>query len=190
MWSIRAVVAVRLACAVVVVAGCQSPTSDETFGTPTPPYQGVPSSEISTPPREDQLYSEAEQIVRNMLAEMEKIERAGGADQLPPEFAQYLAGSLKRDFTIQYQQWKEAEYVLTGQAGTTEWIRKSNQTHAEGSLVSVAVCTDGRLAGLRQSGTPVSVGVAGINTYDFKYFDGKLKAFFGKGREVESCSAR
>lgn len=183
MWHRNAVVSVLALC-VLAITGCQSPASDETFGTPTPPDQGVATGDATS---EEALYAEAEQIYRAMRVEMLKLERAGGADELPPELAQYVTGYLEDTLTAQFRRWKKEQRVVYGRANSLEWVRPSDYTH-EGSEVTVAVCMDARNSQVSTAGTPVRVSMVAINYYYFKHFNGELKGFQAQFEQVESCT--
>lgn len=170
------------ALAVAVVAACQG-AAPSPSGSTTPTSSAVASAAGSA-----QLYAEAEQIYRAMRVEMEKLERAGGADELPPELSQYVTGYLEETLTGMYRYWKEEGLVLSGQSESIEWIRPYDRRR-DGSLVALAVCSDGTKAELSQGGTPSERGDVAINYYFFKHFDGVLKGFDVEYKRVESCSA-
>ncbi len=182
----QAVVAIALAASLVVASGCSSSPTESVSETPT----STPTPTVSTPPSQQQLYEEAVGIYRKMRVQTEKIERAGGADELPPELKQYVTGYMAQTLTSVYKAWKAEGLVLYGRGETIEWIREDHDGPHDGSLVTVAVCTDGRNAEVKRAGTPANVGRTVINYYYFKYFDGVLKGFYIEYEWVESCSGR
>lgn len=61
---------------------------------------------------------------------------AGGADELPPELAQYVTGYLEETLTGMYRRWKRENLVLYGRAESIEWIRPD----PEARIVTAGLC--------------------------------------------------
>ena len=179
----HAVSVLALAASLVVVSGCSSSTAKSVSEAPT----ANPTPIVSSSPSEQELHQQAVEIFKKVQAETETIERAGGADQLPASLNEYVTGYLAETLTTQYQQWKEQRLVLTGRGDAIEWT-KPYPTQREGSVVAIAVCSDGTQAEVSRAGTPVTEGSVAINCYFYKYFDGTLKAFTVAYREVGRCS--
>ncbi len=182
----QAVTAISLVAALFVVTGCSSSSAESVSEPPSASHTAAASNS----PGQEELYEQAVGIYRNMRVQMEEIERAGGADELPPELDQYVEGFLAETLTGTYRQWKRDQMVLYGRAETDVWVREDSDGQVEGSLVSVAVCSDGRQAQIKKAGVPMSSGVVGINYYAFKYFSGELKAFDVEYEVIDSCADR
>ncbi len=133
-----------------------------------------------------ELFAEAEAVYLRMQAEMDKLARQGGAEELPPELARHVTGKLAEMLRELYRYWYRSGEVLVGEPAHLVWIRPHEET-VDGSLVAIAVCTDGTGSGARSRDGTVKHGSAGINYVFFKDVDGALKGFTSKNDWVESC---
>lgn len=90
------IAAAALMAAVIPIAGCA-------LGSPGGGGTVTPATAILTPSptpslTQDQLDAEAERVFRLYFEEFVKLETAGGADQLPPAWSDYVTGEAYESF--------------------------------------------------------------------------------------------
>ncbi len=118
--------------------------------------------------------------------ESTKLEYAGGADQLPPAMLNFVAGQLATDLAAIFRSWREDGDVSVGPDPRLVWVRPNNE-QLEGSLVSMAACTDSSATRVKHADGSLTNGIVAVNYYYFKYFDGELKAFQSGHDLVDQC---
>ena len=166
----------------VVMPGCASLPDDRN---PTQ-LASTPTPSVSTPPSKDELYAQAKVVYEGINKLQLALQRAGGADELPPAFSEFVTGEVATDLTAIYRKWKADGTVSLGPEPRLMWIRPLDKT-LQGSVVALGVCTDGSDTRLRQADGSVSMGRPVINYYFFKFFDGRLKAFAADFKYVDQC---
>ncbi len=176
------VITLALAASLVVVSGCSSSTAKTVSEGPTT----SPTSAVSTPQSQAELSKEAKVVVAGIHSESTKLEYAGGADQLPPSFLKYVAGQLEIDLAAIFRSWREDGDVSVGPDPKLVWVRPNNETK-EGSVVSMAACTDSSATRVRHADGSLTNGTIAVNYYYLKYYDGRLKAFQSGHDLVDHC---
>ncbi len=178
----QAVTAISLVVALFVVTGCSSSTAKTASEGPT----ASPTSAVSTPPSQAELSNEAKVVVAGIHSESTKLEYAGGADQLPPTFLKYVTGKLELDLAAIFRSWREDGDVSVGPDPKLVWVRPNNETK-EGSVVSMAACTDSSATRVKHADGSLTNGIVAVNYYYLKYYDGRLKAFQSGHDLVDHC---
>ncbi len=178
----QAVVAFTLAALLVVASGCSPSPTESVSRTPKP----AATPTVSTPPTKDELLEQAQGVYRQIRAQTVRLQRAGGADSLPPELLHLVTGELESNLTAIFRHWKEAQIVSLGPDAEVVWIRPHDKVR-DGSLVALGVCTDASKTRVRHGDGSVTTGGPVVNYYYFKYFDGVLKGFASGSDDVEGC---
>lgn len=169
-----------------VLVGCQpgaeSPTTTPTSRTTVPTTASPPT----TPSQED-LLRQASEVHGAIFAEINRLEGAGGAKELPASLKRYVTGELEKNLvTLYVTHWPSEGKVRTGPAPTLQWVRPREVDKA-GALVATIGCVDAtksRFSTRRETSLP---GIIQTQIFRYAFFGGEMKAFSSDFERVTKC---
>lgn len=171
---------------VPVLAACQpapsTPTTTHhtTTSTPTMPSPSTPSQE--------ELFREASDVYRGIRIEIDNLEAAGGAKELPPSLKQLVTGELEKNLHAVYvESWPQRRKIRTGPAPTVRWIRNYEGNRMAGTLIATLGCVDATKSVFTVGRGSPGPGVIQTQTFYYALVDGKLKAFNSDFEVVDRC---
>ncbi len=171
-------------CAVPLLVACQ-PDPTTPSATSTSPNATVTTSPT---PSEEELFRQASDVYRRIRVEIDKLEAAGGAKELPPSLTQYVTGTLEANLAALYvDTWPRDQKRRTGEAPVVVWLRLWQQSAPSGNVVALHACVDASKAEIRYADGRVNKGIIQTQTFFFGWFGGQLKAFASKSEKVTTC---
>lgn len=175
----------RSLCAVLTVGalvGC----SPQPAASPTP---GPSSSPTPSPTASEQaLFAEAERVFKAQYAALLKYSARGGADSLPVEFNQWLAGTYRGEREQLLRTIKVTGYRYLGPAPVIE-VSPAPGVVFQDSEIAIASCVDGRKSRVKYGDGRTANGDVSVHTSFLKRFDGVLKIFENRIEKVQECPA-
>lgn len=187
-----------LAClAALGLASC-TPTTPTQTPRPEPTFQCTPEAGGTPMPctqqqhddmvAKDALYAEAEAVTREFYAELEKMYRAGGYAELPPELEAMTAGSARTSTLDLTRKVHGRASKSVGGEFKLVWIRRNVGAVKEASEVSVVACVDARSTRTVTPGKPETSGGVGTDALFFRHVEGVLKVWADGPSDMEGCS--
>ena len=159
-----------------------SPSASATSaGTPTP---------SASDPAQDPLYLEAVEVYKAYLVEILKLERAGGAEELPESLTSLIADDRYSELLADlYRKLLENGTRMAPQPQPVSTVAPNPGVSLEGSDVSILSCVDARaVPQLDTSGKQVGNGSLVFRTLYFKRStSGDLQVLGAVAEVVETC---
>lgn len=187
--------ALAAAALAAVLVGCQvssqAPTAGPTF-TCTPEAGGAEFEcsqfQHDQMVAKDKLYAEAEAVYRKFLAEDVRIMRAGGVKEPTPVLLETTTGAFLDDAMADYRQMASDGTSALGHDPKLVWLRREPGKSKAGSLVSIAVCVDGRDLEFVRAKQRIGEGRVAKDLNYFSRVDGSLKIIGADGEQVQECA--
>lgn len=179
--------------ALVTVVGC-APVQPTTVPTPsptcTPEAGGTPYPctryNYDQMLAKDKLYAEAEAVYRNLLAEDERIKRAGGAVQPTQVLLDNATGAYLDAAVKVYGNYRSHGTVAVGGKFRLAYLRRAPGISRAGSVVALDACVDASTVTLR-SKTEKNPGNVRVQRAYFSISGDAMKANYSEWRPTQSC---
>ena len=135
----------------------------------------------------DQLYADAEVVLRKRLAESERIYRAGGVTEATPVMLETTTGEALGAALGLYQSVHRDKTRAVGGEFRLGYVRRAPGLSKGGSVVALESCVDASSVEMRGPGSSSKGTITAQRTL-FSKVDGVLKASYTEWKSVESCS--
>lgn len=169
-----------------VLVACQ-PAPESPTASPTSPTSTVPTTASQSTPSHEELFREASEVYRRIRLEVDKLEAAGGAKELPASLKQYVTGELEANLSALYVDlWPKDHKKRIGEARII-WVGKSQLQLPSGAVTATSACVDASGAEIRYPDGTFNKGIIQTQIFFYGHFDGRLKAFASHSEKVTTC---
>lgn len=174
-----------LAClAALGLASC-TPTTPTQTPRPEPTFQCTPEAGGTPMPctqqqhddmvAKDALYAEAEAVTQRLYAELDKLYRAGGYDELPAPLLALTEGAGRESVLKLAHDVRSAGTRSEGGTMSLLWTKRYVGAWKDGSELALVTCFDARTTITKTPGKPDRPGRMTSDVLFFKRVDGAMK---------------
>lgn len=158
-------------------------------GTPPPNTTNTaPTTTSPSTPTQEQLFNQASNLYRKISTEVNALEAAGGAKELPTSLKQYVTGELEKNLHAVYiESWPQQRKQRTGPAPAISWIKAYTGSTRAGAITSTIACVDARKSAYRTGGHSPQPGGVQHEILFYALDGGSLKAFDSAWEDASAC---
>jgi hypothetical protein len=172
-----------------LVPGCAAPAPTYSC---TPEVGGEPytcvKEQYDLMQERNKLYAEAEAVYRKVVAEDERIHRAGGVTEATPVLLETTTGAYLASRMEGYRTFHENQAVAVG-GGHNQlvWMKRVPDQVRDGSIVTMQFCFDASSITMTAPGYASEPGLAAAETAFFVRADDLLKITTAVPEERTTC---
>lgn len=155
----------------------------EAGGTPTPCHE----HEYQQSQTRDKLYTQAETVYRRIIAEEERIYRAGGITEPTPGMQDTLTGEALTNSLTEYRSLAADKIKAVGGEFQLKYLRRVPGLVRGTSIVTLQACIDASTVNLEEP-TTTSRGLITLHRAFFSQHGDAIRANYTEWKEVSTCS--